>query len=639
MAIAEGKHPFPSRTRKLSPPAPMVLRGQLRGRVGRCRDKLNGKAHTNSKCGLFPFRGPLILNCSRVILRLTCTPFSLTTSGGCGYDSLQAIMTSRARRGEYGIGLKAKSGVRSYAVTLLAISLTLLVGIMTHSAAEAGEVRVFLEKGSLTLTSVEVKGREYLPLAGVAKASGASLGRLATRQRYRLRFPKSSIIVTEGSSHIRVGNQTVSLSESPRRIGRSIAVPLELLPIALGERYGENRVNWDPKARVARIEERPHSLRLLRIRTYPDHTRVVLEGTRRHDFLLKDDGSGQVVLEVKRGVLGPSIRSHQVNDGLLVSIDPRQIGRDSQILFHATGQLFSSKAFALRKPDRIVVDLFSRSVQTSRLSQSTAKTAPSGAVPPEVTSRSVGPGTLPSLSPFDDVVKTIVIDPGHGGRDPGAIGPSGIREKDVVLDIGLRLKRMVEEQLGVKVIMTRSGDVFVPLEERAAIANRHKADFFISLHLNAAPHSRAVGSETYFLSREPSDKGARASAIRENTVLNLEGIGLKEQEGLKATLWDMAQTFYVRESSELAELLLNELGQILKVNYRGVKSAPFFVLIGAAMPSVLVEAAFISNPTEEQRLQGEGYRQQITKALMAGITKFKGRYEKRLGMLPAKGPS
>jgi len=510
---------------------------------------------------------------------------------------------------------------------------------MTHSAAVAGEVQVFLEEGSLTLTSVEVKGREYLPLVGVAKASGASLRRLATRQRYRLRFPKSSIIVTEGSSRIRVANQIVSLSESPRRIGGSLAVPLEFLPIALGERYGENRVNWDPKARVARIAERAHSLRLLRFRTYPDHTRVVLEGTRRHDFLLKDAGSGQVVLEVKRGVLGPSIRFHQVNDGLLVSIDPRQIGRDSQILFHATGQLSSSKAFALRKPDRIVVDLVSRAAPTSRLSQSTAKMAPSRAVPPKVASRSVEPGTLASLSPFDDVVKTIVIDPGHGGRDPGAIGPSGIREKDVVLDIGLRLKRMVEEQLGVKVIMTRSGDIFVPLEERAAIANRHKADFFISLHLNAAPHSRAVGSETYFLSREPSDKGARASAIRENTVLNLEGIGLKEQEGLKATLWDMAQTFYVRESSELAELLLNELGRILKVNYRGVKSAPFFVLIGAAMPSVLVEAAFISNPTEEQRLQREEYRQQITKALMAGITKFKGRYEKRLGMLPAEGPS
>lgn len=540
---------------------------------------------------------------------------------------------------DWRIRLAARGQAPQPAIGLSGFVWAFLIGLLLYSTAEAAKVRVYLEKGRLTLTSVEVKGGQYLSLANVAKATGGSLQRIPGQRAYRLRLPKSSIIVKEGSSEIRVGTQVVSLSDAARRVRGRVVAPLELLPIALGERYGENRVNWDPKARVARIAERPHSLRLLRLRTYPDHTRVVLEGTRRHDFLLKDDGSGQVVLEVKRGVLGPSIRFHQVNDGLLVSIDPRQIGGDSQILFQATGQLFSSKAFALRRPDRIVVDLFSRAAQTSRLSQSTAKTASSGAVPPEVASRSVESGTLPSLSAFDDVVKTIVIDPGHGGRDPGAIGPSGIREKDVVLDIGLRLKRMVEEQLGVKVIMTRSGDVFVPLEERAAIANRHKADFFISLHLNAAPHSRAVGSETYFLSREPSDKGARASAIRENTVLNLEGIGLKEQEGLKATLWDMAQTFYVRESSELAELLLNELGQILKLNYRGVKSAPFFVLIGAAMPSVLVEAAFISNPTEEQRLQQEGYRQQITKALMAGIIKFKGRYEKRLGMVPAKGRS
>ena len=515
-----------------------------------------------------------------------------------------------------------------------------LFGLAIPLPAEAAKVRVHLVKGVMTLTSVELGGVDYVSLANVAKATGGSLQRLHASRSYRLRFPKSSITVKEGSSDIQVAGRMVSLSESSRRIGRTIAAPIELLPIALEERYGEGRVHWDPKTRVARILSRASSIRLLRFRSHLGHTRVVLEGTRRHDFVLKDDGTGRVMLDIKHGVFAPSIQPIEVNDGLLKSIDPRQIGRDSRILFQATGQLFSSKAFALRKPDRIVVDLFSRAAQkTSRLSQSTAKTAPSGAVPPKVTSRSVEPGPVPSLLPFDDVVKTIVIDPGHGGRDPGAIGPSGIREKDMVLDIGLRLKRMVEEQLGVKVIMTRSGDVFVPLEERAAIANRHKADFFISLHLNAAPHSRTVGSETYFLSREPSDKGARASAIRENTVLNLEGIGLKEQEGLKATLWDMAQTFYVRESSELAELLLNELGQILKVNNRGVKSAPFFVLIGAAMPSVLVEAAFISNPTEEQRLQGEGYRQQITKALMAGIAKFKGRYEKRLGMLPAKGRS
>ena len=500
-------------------------------------------------------------------------------------------------------------------------------------------MRVYLEKGSLTLTSVEARGDEYLSLSNLAKASGASLERLPIRRSYKLRFPKSSITLTEGSSDIRVAGQIVSLSTSPRRVGAGIAAPLELLPIALGERYGESRVHWDPKARVARIVPKAYSLRLLRFRTYHDHTRVVLEGTRRHDFVLKEDGPGRVVLEVKRGILGPLIRASEVNDGLLASIEPRQVGRDSQILMQGSNQLLLSRAFALRKPDRIVIDLFPRVAKGLALPSSSAKSVSAGTALPGPVNRTVEPSSPPALPPPDEVVKTVVIDPGHGGRDAGAIGPSGIKEKDVVLDIGLRLQRMIETTLGVRAVMTRSSDVFLPLEERAAIANRHKADFFISLHVNAAPQSRAIGSETYFLSREPSDRGARASAVRENTVLTLEGIGLKEQESLKAVLWDMAQTFYVRESSELAELLLNELGQILKVNNRGVKSAPFFVLIGAAMPSVLVEAAFITNPEEERRLQGDAYRQQVAEGLLAGVAKFKARYEKRLGMLPVRGSS
>lgn len=536
--------------------------------------------------------------------------------------------------------MSARSSLRRHAIKPIALLWGFLIGVMSPSTAEPGQVRIYLEKGSLTLTSVEVKGSEYLSLSNVAKASGAILERLPARRSHRLRLPKSSITLTEGSSDIRVADQIVSLSTSPRRVGGGVVAPLELLPIALGERYGEGRVHWDPKARVAQIVPRAHSLRLLRFRSYPNFTRVVLEGTRRHDFVLRDDGSGRVVLHVKRGVLAPSIQSSEVNDGLLTSIEARQNGRDCQILMQGTDQLFSSRAFALRKPDRIVVDLFSRGAEAMLLPPSSAKTAPARTAPPAIANRAVEPARPRALPPPpDEVVRTVVIDPGHGGRDTGAIGPSGVKEKDVVLDIGLRLKRMIEASLGVRAVMTRSTDVFLPLEERAAIANRHKADFFISLHVNAAPQSRAVGSETYFLSREPSDRGARASAVRENTALTLEGIGLKEQESLKAVLWDMAQTLYVRESSELAELLLNELGQILKVNNRGVKSAPFFVLIGAAMPSVLVEAAFITNPDEERRLQGDAYRRRVAEALLAGVAKFKARYDKRLGMLPLRGSS
>jgi N-acetylmuramoyl-L-alanine amidase len=587
-----------------------------------------GAMPMGSKLGLFPSPGKVTY------------PLPLTTSGDSGYDSAEEMCWSACRKGDCDIVLNAARKARQNRVRVITLFWALIIAVIAPSIAESGRVKVYLEKGSLALTSVRVDGAEYLSLTNLAKALKAPLERLPTHGRYQIRLEKSSILLTVGSPEVRLGRQKVSLSESPRRMGRAVLAPLDLLPIALGARYGEGRVTWDPDARVARVTATPFSLRLLRFRTYGDHTRVVLEGTRRHDFVLKDDGtSGRVILEVKRGALSPSIRRIQVNDGLLASIEPRQLRRDSQIIIQGAGHLLWSRAFALEQPDRIVVDLLPRLGQDGGSPGSVEKAAPARADPAEPAPRTAAPAKPLETFPPGEIVRTVVIDPGHGGRDTGAVGPSGVREKDVVLDLGLRLKRLIEETLGLKVVMTRSDDVFVPLEQRTAIANRHKADFFISLHVNAAPKSRAVGFETYFLSREPSDRGARASAVRENMVLNLEGVGQEEQRGLKAVLWDLAQTFYVRESSELAELLLNELGLILKVDNRGVKSAPFFVLIGAAMPSVLVESAFITNPHEERKLQREAYRQQVAEALLAGVEKFMERYERRVGLMRAGGSS
>ncbi len=513
---------------------------------------------------------------------------------------------------------------------------------MTASAlarAEAAQVTVFLGGERLSLPTVRVQGAEYLSLANLTRATGQSPTQLRMRGGFRIQLGSSFLTLAVGSPEVRVGSSVVILSESPRRLGETVVVPLELVPIALGARYGESRVDWDPETRVARIADKAHSLRLLRFRTYRDHTRVVLEGTRPHEFFLRDDGaSGRVVLEVKQGIMSPSIRTIEVSDSLVASIEVRQLGNDAQITIYGTGRRLWSKIFALEGPDRIVVDLFPREAREDLLPQadSVTKTTPGRAVQPKPATRSGEPTGPPEALLPEQIVKTIVIDPGHGGRDSGAIGQSGAKEKDIVLDIGLRLQRLIEETVGIKVVMTRTEDVFVPLESRTMMANRHHADFFISLHVNAAPRSRAIGFETYFLSREPSDRGARASAIRENTALNLEGVGQGAQRGLKTVLWDLAQTFYVKESSELAELLLNELGRSLKVDNRGVKSAPFFVLIGAAMPSVLVEVAFITNPDEEYKLEQEAYRQQIAQALLAGIAKFKARYEKRVELMPAR---
>lgn len=211
-------------------------------------------------------------------------------------------------------------------------------------------------------------------------------------------------------------------------------------------------------------------------------------------------------------------------------------------------------------------------------------------------------------------------------------------EKEVVLDLALRLRRLLQERLGIRVIMTRTEDVFVPLEERTAIANRAKADFFISIHVNGASKRGAVGFETFYFTREPSDSDARASAQRENLVIEADAARGRDQESLlRIILADMAVTRDIRESSELAELMLTSLETLLKLENRGVKSGPFYVLATAAMPAILVESAFITNPKEEQKLQREAYRQRLAEAMFEGIARYKVRYERRIGM--RAGPS
>ena len=247
-----------------------------------------------------------------------------------------------------------------------------------------------------------------------------------------------------------------------------------------------------------------------------------------------------------------------------------------------------------------------------------------------------GSGTGATALPDRDGTRkplTIVLDPGHGGHDTGAIGPTGLMEKDVVLDLGFRLRRLLQDRLGVRVLMTRTEDEFVSLADRSAFANRAKADFLISLHVNAASKRGAVGFETFFFAREPSDNDARASAQRENLVVEGNGAGGNDLEALlKTTLADMAVTRDIKESSNLAERLLASLEKILRVDNRGVKSGPFYVLATAAMPAVLVESAFITNPKEERKLQREEHRQRIADALYEGIAAYKVRYEQRLGL-------
>ena len=214
----------------------------------------------------------------------------------------------------------------------------------------------------------------------------------------------------------------------------------------------------------------------------------------------------------------------------------------------------------------------------------------------------------------------IVIDPGHGGHDTGTIGPNGLEEKDLVLEVGRRLGKLLESRLGAEVVYTRKNDTFIPLETRTAIANQARADLFVSIHANSSHDAAARGVETYYLnftsSPEALEVAARENAVSEKSIYELQDlvkkIALKEK---------------IEESREFAGDVQQSLHSGLAakspaIRDRGVKKAPFIVLIGANMPSILAEISFVSNPTDEHRLATSEYRQRIAESLYRGIAKY-----------------
>ena len=224
----------------------------------------------------------------------------------------------------------------------------------------------------------------------------------------------------------------------------------------------------------------------------------------------------------------------------------------------------------------------------------------------------------------------VVIDPGHGATEDGAIGPSGLKEKDLALDMARRLAALLKAD-GFEVVQTREGDDGPTLDQRAEIANVQRADVFISLHANASRSSKARGAETYFLSRDATDDAARTVAAIENDAAGVNGdrtAGAAGGEGdaaIPLILWDMAQTIYLEQSSRLAEIVQRELNGALGITDRGVRQAPFRVLVGATMPAVLVELGFLTNPDEEKRLADGEYRRKLSEALAAALRQYRAK--------------
>ena len=251
-------------------------------------------------------------------------------------------------------------------------------------------------------------------------------------------------------------------------------------------------------------------------------------------------------------------------------------------------------------------------------------------VPPEPEKKEESPPAVePAPQPVEGNstaakgIRTIVLDPGHGGLEVGAKGKFGTLEKDVTLAISLRLRALIEKNLAFHVELTRDRDMDVTLENRAAIANNHRAELFISIHANSSYRRNANGSETFFLSLNATDEEARRLAYLENNSADLEKpLASENKDDIRMILWDMAQSAYLKQSQRLAEIIQDELNSLLGTKDRGIKQAPFKVLTGVACPAVLVEAAFISNPEEERDLVQEAFQENVAQAIYRGLVRY-----------------
>lgn len=225
-------------------------------------------------------------------------------------------------------------------------------------------------------------------------------------------------------------------------------------------------------------------------------------------------------------------------------------------------------------------------------------------------------------------VRRIVIDPGHGGKDPGTIGIHGVEEKALNLQLAQALAQLLRDRYGYEVLMTRTDDTFIPLAQRSRIANHWNADLFVSVHCNASLSPKLHGFEVYFLSEKASDAHADAVARAENASLALEGQNAEVPGQLKALLQSLVKNANINDASALGSLIDREVNQRLKTPSLGVQQAGFYVLRGAQMPAVLIESGFLSNGKEERKLQDAGYRGKLMEDVASSIDAYDQRKQK-----------
>ena len=477
---------------------------------------------------------------------------------------------------------------------------------------------LLLESGRREITPIVRGGAELVPLDQIVQAVGGGLAVSADPRgiSVRLAYEGREVVLYHGKSLASVGGELRLLSSPALFEGGRWLVPVDTMPRVLGPLLG-TRVDWRAASRLLIIGNVPAPRIEVKSFVSGDTVRIVLEASEAVPFRVAQE-ERRVTVAIPRDLLSVAFQQQRFTGGIVEAV--QFLGGRENVFAVSLGRRFKTMTASEQAgPARLVLEF---------------QAAPLAVVAPP-------PGTAPGSAPFKGGpsegggLRTVVIDPGHGGAEVGAMGPGGTLEKDVTLAIGRKLRSALANGLGVQAFLTRDKDQEVALDDRTAFANNYKADLFVSIHANASAARGARGSEVYFLSYQASDEESRRLAQSEGGEILPGAAGFAGTSDLALILWDMAQAEHLEESSALATRINEELAEVTGSQGRGIKQAPFRVLVGAGMPAVLVEIAFISNTEEEKLLKSDEYQNKVTAALARGIA----RYHRERGQAVASAPA
>jgi N-acetylmuramoyl-L-alanine amidase len=491
-----------------------------------------------------------------------------------------------------------RGAVAASAVLILAISLSYLV------SAQTPPLTVVARDGRKPLPVTAINNQDYVAVDDINTTFQTTSREDRLAGGLTLTARGRSIVLTENQNVVSVAGRLVPLPAPPlRRDGRWF-VPAEFLPRALSSAL-DVRLDLRRSARLLIVGDLRVPRVVARVDAGANNVAVTFDITPNTESRVNAQ-PGRIVVQLDADALDLSIPLVPAQ----AFVQSITAGDTPQTVVINLGPRYATHRVTTTQPDagsgRVTIDLM----------PATTDVAPVPAPPsPAPDTRLVIPTQGPSTG-----LRTVVIDPGHGGDENGTQGAKGTLEKEITLSVARRLRTLIESRLGLKVFLTRDDDRTMSLDDRSAFANNHHADVFLSIHANSAVRPALKGAEVYYLTVERADEEARKKADENATTLPALGGGSR---AIDLILWETAQARYLEQSATLAGYIEQSLRPRIEMSPRAVQQAPFRVLVGANMPAALVEIGYLSNAEQETLMATAAYQEQVALSLLDALIKFR----------------